>query len=87
MNNNNNMAIEPEPHDIIPGERYWKDSITLLNNTRRTIAIGQLGSSWESANFIIDAKERPDKKVRWLATLYPKDTIKLTFNPPDEIKP
>jgi hypothetical protein len=69
---------EPKPHNIIPGEET-KKSLTIQNNLSIPFAVGQTSSTWESVNFVIEFQERPDKNIRWLATLMPTDKLQLDF--------
>jgi len=82
------MIVEQQdsPYNIPEAEAYPKKHITIQNNTDKTMAIGQLRSSWDSVNFVLEAYERHDKNVKWLATLYPFDKIELSFREPEKIE-
>lgn len=79
--------VEPKPHDIIGGEDAPKKSLTIQNKLIIPIAIGQIASTWDSVNFVIEEGEHTDKSVRWLATLMPTDKIQLDFSPARKIEP
>jgi hypothetical protein len=84
------MAITyyPKPTDVIPyGEQDPKKSLTITNKTGLIINIGQMNSTWDQVRFVITKnKKDSEEKTKWIADLYPDDTIELFFNPAKPIQ-
>lgn len=80
--------VEPKPFEQIPlGEQDPKKALTITNHFPVSFAFGQIGSTWDTVNFVVYPFEFESKEIRWLATLEPNDKLQLDFHPSKKIEP
>lgn len=80
--------VEPKPYDQIPvGEQVPRKKLTIQNNLHVRISLGQIASTWDTVNFVVESHQFNSKSIKWLADLEPTDRIELEFKEPVKIEP